>query len=253
MRTQNKVLQTKGARDVRGATLMPPIFQAVNEMVDFSSEDGIRMYGGAYLSSKASSKVITNTTKGKVFCDVEIEGMRFQGYIGSAGPAIKNVVTEYHFWEGGSVPLGRATEIHYIDSFPESPIFYISDRKPGWWICKYGPGEPLINLNSLTAEGLHTLAFQFGIPIFPNDKAKPKVDVPVEWTFRRIFQLPDGLVLFFLSPSFKDLCAWAQSHPRQVCSSRFGDAYLRGWKNAAAKGEYVPNWRGWNGDSIKCV
>lgn len=226
------------------------LIEQESKFVSFNSEAGIMLYID-YLAQKGSATVTTNPTKGNVFRDVVIEGVRFQGYVGSNGPAIKKIVTQHNFLDGGSVPLGRVTEIHYLNEFQRNSLEGV--KKAGWWVCKYGPAEPCIRLDSLTAEGIHTLSFQFGIPIFPNDKAKPKVDVPVEWTFRRIFTLPDGLVLFFMSPSFKDLCTWAQTHAKQIRSSEFREDYLRGWKDTAIKREYVPNWRGWNGTAIKCV
>ena len=206
----------------------------------------------AHLFQKGCAAITTNPTKGCTFRDVIIEGIRFQAYVGSNGPAIKKVVPRHNYWDGGSAPLGSVTKIHYIDKFP-SHIHYFHDKQIGWWICKYGPNEPLINISSLTEEGLHTLAFQFGIPIFPNVKAKPKVDVPVEWTYYIILRLPDGDVPFFLSPSFNDLCTWAKKHPRQIRSSQFRDDYLRGWKKAAANGEFLPDWQGWKGPSIKAA
>lgn len=228
---------------------MPTILQAVNRVVDFSSEDGIRMYG-AYLSSKASTPVIANPSKGKVFRDVDIEGMRFQGYIESNGPAIQNVVPEHHFWEGGSAPLGRVSEIHYCPAFRRNSVFEI-EYEAGWWICKYGPDEPLINISSLSEDGRNTLAYQFGIPIYPHSEAQPNCGFPVEWKIPPHSFLPNGDILFFLSPSFKDLCNWSQTYPRLTRSSQFKENYLRGWKKAVIKGEYVPDWQGWRGDSIK--
>jgi hypothetical protein len=220
-----------------------------DKFVDLTSEAGIGTYMN-YLAQKSSAMITTNPTRGYTFRDVEIEGVRFQGYVGYSGPCIKRLMPQRHPWGGGSAPLGRVIEIHYIDKFP-SHISYCPDKQPGWYICKYGPGEPLINISSLSEAGLHTLAFQFGIPIYPNDKAKPKVTVPVEWTYFRIFRLPNGDIPFFMSPSFNDLCTWAKNHPRQIRSSQFRDDYLRGWKKAAANGEFHPGWQGWKGPAIK--
>jgi hypothetical protein len=204
----------------------------------------------AYLSNKAGSAVSANSTKGMIFREIEIEGMRFSGSVGRSGPAINNVVPDHHFWDGGSVPLGRVTEIHYCPAFRRNSVFAI-EYEAGWWICKYGPDEPRINITSLSEEGRNTLAYQFGIPIYPHSETQTNCGFPAEWKLPKHLLLPDGDILFFMSPAFKDLCTWVQAHPRHARSSKFKELYLRGWKKAAIKSEFVPAWQGWRGDSIR--
>jgi hypothetical protein len=148
------------------------------------------------------------------------------------------------------VSLGHAVEIHFIDSFPVSNIHYCIAREPGWWICKYGPEEPRININKLTEAGRYTLAHHFGIPIYPRADEHPNMGFPVEWKLPKYLYLPNGDILFYLSPAFTDLCDWGNAHPRLARSSQFEELYMRGWKKAVNKREYVPDWQGWRGDSI---
>lgn len=222
-----------------------------DEHCNFSSEAGIKMYMD-YISNKANAPVTTKPTTSSVFRDIEIEGTRFLGYVDRSGPAIRKV-PEHSFRDGGSVSLGYAAEIHYIGSFPDSTNHHFIAREPGWWICKYGPEEPRIKINKLSEIGRHTLAHQFGIPIYPRSDEQSNMGFPVEWKLPKYLHLPNGDILFFFSPSFSDLCAWAQAHPRLARSSQFEELYLRGWKKAVILGEYVPDWQGWTGDTIKGV
>jgi hypothetical protein len=174
------------------------------------------------LSSKVSETITSNPTESNVFHDVEIDSMRFNGYVGCNGPCIMNVSSKS--LDGDKfVQLGVA-EIHYCSSRPD-------DNGTGWWICKYGPDEPRINIDSLTDEGRHSLAFEFGIPLYP--QIRPK-DAPKYGEH----YLPGGQHLFYLSPSFKTLCNWALSHKKQIRSKDIGEAHLRGWKEAVFMGDH---------------
>ena len=252
MKTQNKVLPTKDTKDVsRSITTIRAVVQEVYKAIRFSSEEGIRKYS-AFLASKASGTVITRPTKGKVFRDIEIEGMRFQGYIEYCGPAITNVVPKYNYWKKGCVPLGDVIEIHFCPAFRDHSAFQI-EQEAGWWICKYGRGEPLISINSLSEAGRYALAYEFGIPIYPHSENTPNRGFPADWKLPEFVLLPDGDILFYMSPSFIELCNWSQTHPRLVRSSQLAELYLRGWKKAVSMWEFVPNWKGWEGESIKAI
>lgn len=204
-----------------------------DEHCDINSEAAIKLYI-AHLQNNGRAAVTKMPAKGCTFRDIVIEGQRFKGYISHGGPCIQKIVPVHTSWQGGEVQLGVA-EIHYCDEFQHNSFEGVN--MAGWWICKYGPEEPRVKIDSLSEEGLHTLAFQFGIPIYPHPKAHPMVTVPVEWPRLPIMSLPDGKTLFFLSPSFRDLCTWAKTHSNQIRSSEVKELYLRGWKDAAVMGE----------------
>jgi hypothetical protein len=218
-----------------------------DEHCDFSSEAGIKMYF-AYHSNKANAPVITKPTRGYTFIDVIIENQRFKGYVGYGGPLI---VEGLSFGIRGCVPLGVA-EIHFIDSFPDTNILRIYERKPGWWICNDGPDNACINITALSDEGRYTLAYQFGLPLYPRTNEQPDKDLPYGLKLPEYPSSHHADLLFYLSPSFSELCTWAQTHTRQIRSSEFLELFLPGWKNACIKREFVPLWSWWE-QSIKAM
>ena len=178
-----------------------------------------------YLSDNGSVTIPTPQTKrirSHIFSDLVIDDMRFQGFVGFSGPGIISISAFTP--EGGSyVPLGCA-EIHFCSPWQ-------SASEPAWWICKYGRDEPRINIDSLTEKGRFSLAYEFGIPIYPPSEVGSKEEA----TFRS--QLISKMrFIFYLSPSFKKLFLWAQSHARKVRSRDVRETYLPGWKDAALKG-----------------
>lgn len=76
---------------------------------------------------------------------------------------------------------------------------------PGWWLCKYGPDEPRIDLSSMTSEQVQW----------------------VEWFFR----IGAGFDDLAQAPAFEFISAWCTRHPR--IAAKANSPYFPHWGSKA--------------------
>jgi hypothetical protein len=163
------------------------------------------------LAQRPAAPVAWGQARGKVFIDVTIEGQRFQG--------LRDGNTLHLLGPRCSGVLG-ATSINHVARWSTG-----GDGTPAWRLCKYrdqGEAVPL----ALSPAGLNALALTFGLAIVP------------ELQDKRINQLFER-ELFYLSPAFASLQAWAVGAPRRIAGS-LGDDHLGLWPISALDGVYVP-------------
>lgn len=161
-----------------------------------------------------SASVTVHPSRGRIFHDVEIEGVRFQCLVSEDGPVVGRVCTRDRFHQG-QVHLGVSVLYRLAQRSRYDPP---GTGAPTWWACKYGPNEPRINLDGLSEAGVLAFSHEFGIALDRGDD-------------------PSHL-LFYVSPAFDALCRWAQAHPRMIRRYR-PSPYLRNWPGSAIAGEWV--------------
>lgn len=194
------------------------------------------------LKKKATAKFKEGRVSRNVFRNIVIDGMRFNGVIGYSEPYLRYVPPPSIFWLDGYVKLGYGTEIRY-----EIPI--IGPKKAGWYICYQFSAQ--INIDHLSDEGRHTLAYQFGIPIKLRSDDFLEVDQTNFDFIGERRSMPDHNILFFMSPSYKSIVDWAKKHTRKMKIVENREYDFKGWVKAAVEGVFTPNRRYWQGPAIK--
>lgn len=168
----------------------------------------------SYLSSQSDATVVAGTADGDYFHSVLIDGVRFSAGFFLCGLCIERV-------GGGIVELGNACEIKR------------STPTANWSIWRYGHDER-INLDGLSLGAIHALGYQFGIAV------NPAAEEYVAWISEgRKYLGTGGWYLFYLSPAFESLCAYAKRHPRRIKTLQRGGPCLGDWQSAAISGEYM--------------
>lgn len=156
------------------------------------------------LRLRSPAPTVVNVPRGDVIHDVTIEGRRFSAWVSRNSIMVGTK-------DGGGCALGVAS---------------INDDTldgAGWAICKYW-NQRHVDLY-LSESGRRTLALEFGLPIVPE----------IGYLLMRDMCEAD---LFYISPVFQSLIAWAAAHPRRI-RTLFGDSYLGLWPLAAMKGHRV--------------
>lgn len=183
----------------------------------------------AYLARKGNVPVIRKPCNGENFHDVEIEGCRIFAYVGVMGPKIVMRSRAFRGRDLGWVELGVSL-IHWTNGG------YAKANDPyAWHVCKYGRSETRIDLSELSLAGVHALAHEFGLAVHFDPNA-PKAAMPTEG-----LSVPSrSNRLFYLSPAFQGLVAWARAHPRIMKRHEPNSTYLGRWVEAATSGEPAP-------------
>ena len=142
----------------------------------------------------------------EVFLDTEVEGHRLRGAIGNFGPYLERID-----------PHGHAQSSYFGPSvIHDLPVGNLRAGRAheGYWVCKYEPSQPHIDLSMLSPAGMRRVAFEFGLPV---EGVEPE---------RQRF---GGDMAFFASNAFKALQEWALKHPRKAQWTSQGGLYLKGW------------------------
>ncbi len=172
-----------------------------------------------FLASLSHAPVAEHVTKGKVFHDVSIEGHRFRGKVMSTGDIWILKLNSPLFMEESGVALGVASiRPCLVDK---------SSTSREWWICKYSADEPRLDLGNMTEAGRNALSLEFGLPIVPDDGLP---DPKLIWS---TFVYGHEADLFYLSPAFTKLVAWAKLHVRKARSSSKNANHLTRWMDRA--------------------
>jgi len=164
----------------------------------------------ADLAQQPLAPVTRRPVKGKVFIDATIEGQRFQGLCEGN--------TLHLLGPRCSGDLG-AISINHVASF------YSGGSGLAWRLCTSRNQGSMVPL-ALSPGGLSALALTFGLPIVPRMQ-----DPHVNHRFER--------ELFYASPAFAALHAWATAAPRRL-DGCMGNDYLGLWPLSALDGAYVP-------------
>jgi hypothetical protein len=131
------------------------------------------------------------------FYTTHIAGRVFEGILSFDG---SKILCDFH-----NVQLGFCCSIEELG--PDMGMF-CQDVAPGsWWIAKYR-NQPRIDLAGLSALERLTLAHEFGIPMCRTGSVDE---------------------VFWDSPAFAGLVAWARDNPRKARKYRDCACYLRGW------------------------
>lgn len=182
-----------------------------------------------YLATKARGATIQRfPVKGDTFHSIEVDGNYFYGAVGIDGPSIVRRSQRVRGYEIGWVQLGVA-EINFTsqDYYVQNPL-----RPKSWFICKYGPAEPRIDLTGLSPATRYAVAHEFGIKVnYPF--GEPLEPPPQDARYSTCDWFP-----FYLSPAFRGLCDLAKLHPRKA-RTWGGNSYLGNWGDMARAGEYI--------------
>ena len=188
--------------------------------IDFNTKAGIEFYL-TYIASMATAEVKNNSVKGSTVRDVEIEGVRFKLTIHAEGSVIQKVGPANGF-DGKFALIGVAAIAYYEEAFPMRNFPQFTNPS-GWWLLNDGIAS--IRLGPLTTAGVYTLASEFGIPVFNN--------FPSDWVISPYISVMFPMdKLFYASPSFKWLCAWAKRYPKILNAKNIEEYYLPDWKAA---------------------
>jgi hypothetical protein len=148
------------------------------------------------LAAKGVAEVAAHESRGEVFLDLSIEGVRFQAFA-ETDPFVA------HKDYGGWCQLGVAT----IDR-----SYGLNGTNERWMVCKYGPMEGRIDLSMLSDAGRRAFAIAFGVPI------------------GRHSHLSAEAFAFYASPALDGLIAWAKRRPRKFAAEPGVSSYLGDWK-----------------------
>ena len=195
---------------------------ALNDIggLNFDSKAGFEIYT-TYVDSKATAEVKNNPMKGSTVREVVIEGVRFKLIIHAAGPVIQKVGPAIEF-DAEFALIGVAAIAYYEEAFPMRNFPQFTNPS-GWWLLNDGIAS--IRLGPLTTAGVYTLASEFGIPVFNN--------FPSDWVISPYISVMFPMdKLFYASPSFKWLCAWAKRYPKILNAKNIEEYYLPDWKAA---------------------
>lgn len=183
-----------------------------------------------YLTRKGTAPVKRFPAKADAFHDVEIEGHCFRGVLTDEGPAVALYSARTRGYQRGWVQLGVA-ELHYTNATGTRRSW----DDLAWWVCKYGPGEPRIDLSGLTAAGRYAFAREFGLGIWyissAHEGGAGEGQIPPD----AMMLMGLGGGLFYWSPAFESLSAWAKAHPSKVRAYP-RSPYLGDWVTAAVTG-----------------
>jgi hypothetical protein len=143
----------------------------------------------------------------RIFHQVRIAGMTFDGIIAGDGPSLSCRMS-------GSVALG-VSSLRYFQ-----PGSWGLRRTPpcGWWVVKYDHEERIF-LPGFDHAAIRTLSDEFGLPVLTEDGFDPFDSV------RRDYILT--------SPAWDSLRQWVTRHPRLAKAHAACDPYLPGWYDRA--------------------
>lgn len=189
-----------------------------------------------FLDALPRSDVELHAIKGNAFHEVSIEGQHFTGYIAQTGDVyLRKLNTQYGIDFSPAIQIGvtsiRKLETSEDQSHPRLEGITSSrdmqNPKPHgeWWICKYDSRESRIDLGVMSEKGRNALAREFGLPIIPHGNL-PK---PTEPWARFAYGSED--TVFYVSPAYKALLAWAVLHPKKARAASNKAIYLKGWLN----------------------
>lgn len=140
-----------------------------------------------------------------------------------AGSSIHNRVAASFDADLGNVAFGDVTEIHETEGDGSN-----EQGHSGWWICKYGPREPRINLTSLSDEQIICVGKELGISV-TNRKSQtlsPSLFTKTGGIENAVF--------------FESLKKWAHVHPKLALKG--SDTYFPGWGAKALGGNHYTEW-----------
>jgi len=145
--------------------------------------------------------------RNRIFHQVSIGGMTFEGVISGDGPYLSCQMS-------GGVALGPAGLRYFQPATPGTrrglPL--------GWWVVKYDHEERVF-LPAFGLAAVRTLSNEFGLPVLDEPGFDPFDDVRREY--------------FFTSPAWDALRLWVIRHPRLAKARAACDPYLPGWYDRA--------------------
>jgi hypothetical protein len=147
--------------------------------------------------------------RNRIFHEVRIAGITFEGIISADGPYISSSTA-------GGVALGVSGLRH----FQPDALGLGSRRSPpaGWWVVKYY-GEARIFLPDFDRAAIRELSDQFGLVLLVDGQTTPSDRIRQHY--------------FFTSPAWDGLRQWVIKHPRIAKSEAPYDPYLPGWYRRA--------------------
>jgi len=145
--------------------------------------------------------------RNRIFHQVRIAGITFEGLISADGPYIS-----------ASTAGGVALVVSALRYFqPET----VGSRRPqlaGWWVVKYH-SEERIFLPDFDPAGIRELSEQFGLVLLVDGQATPTDRIRQHY--------------FVTSPAWDGLRQWVIKHPRIAKAEAACDSYLPGWYRRA--------------------
>jgi hypothetical protein len=140
--------------------------------------------------------------RNRMFHQVRIGGMTFEGVIATDGPYLST--------EAGGVALG----VSGLRQFQPSTHTVRHTLPRGWWVVKYADEERIF-LPKFSDASVQRLSQEFALPILADGLYEPLGYERRDW--------------FLLSPAGDALCRWVTKHPRIAKTVSGCQSYLPGW------------------------
>jgi hypothetical protein len=149
------------------------------------------------LALDGAAETQVNESRGDIFLDVTIEGIRFQAFADTDPYVTRKDRSDW-------CQLGVAS-IHLAKGLGAE------NRAAKWMVCKYSASEGRIDLSDLSDAGRRAFSITFGVPIGMS------------------YGFDEGYA-FYASCAIDGLVAWAKRRPRKFKAERGISSYIGDWK-----------------------